>query len=138
MPHDLQHFIVEQELGIRLGIFGQVAAGGTSGTFYGNTQNRKVRRRGEKLSRAGRNDSERSERATYVCVFNWLAAAADPARRRRAAEMKDTAQSTLALMDAGERRSFDPRTVARISARMETLSREWAATRVGGFMEVQW
>ena len=138
MPHDLQHFIVEQELGIRLGIFGQVAAGGTSGTFYGNTQNRKVRRRGEKLSRAGRNDSERSERATFVYVFNWLAAAADPARRRRAAEMKDTAQSTLALMDAGERRSFDPRTVARISARMETLSREWAATRVGGFMEVQW
>jgi len=34
MPHDLQHLIVEQELGIRLGIFGQIAAGGTAGTFH--------------------------------------------------------------------------------------------------------
>ena len=33
-PHDLQHFIVEQELGIKLGIFGQLAAGGTAGTFH--------------------------------------------------------------------------------------------------------
>jgi hypothetical protein len=138
MPHDLQHFIVEQELGIELGIFGQVAAGGTSGTFYGDTHDRKTRRRGEKLARAGRNDSERSERATYVCVFNWLATSADPALRRRAADMKDIAQSTLALMDAGERKSLDADTVTRISARMETLSREWAATGVGDFLEVQW
>ena len=37
MPHDLQHFIVEQELGIKLGIFGQLAAGGTAGTLTTNT-----------------------------------------------------------------------------------------------------
>ncbi len=138
MPHDLQHFIVEQELGIELGIFGQVAAGGTSDTFHGDTRSGKSKRRSEKLSRAGRADSERSERATYVCVFNWLASSSHAALRRRAAGMKDTAQSTLALMGAAERRSFDARTVAKISERMENLSCEWAATKVGGFMELQW
>jgi hypothetical protein len=138
MPHDLQHFIVERELDIPLGIFGQVAAGGTAGTFHGDVPNRKVKRRGKKLSHAGRDDSARSERATYVCVFNWLAASRDPALRRRADEMADTARSTLALMDADERKSFDARTVARINAQMEKLSREWAGTEVGSFLELQW
>ena len=32
MPHDLQHFIVEQTLGIEGAIYGQLAAGGTAGT----------------------------------------------------------------------------------------------------------
>ena len=134
----LQHFIVEQELGIRLGIFGQVAAGGTSGTFHGGTHDRALKRRGEKLSRAGRDDSGRSERATYVCLFNWLSASADPALRRRGLEMKDMAQSTLALMDASERKSFDAATVARINARMEALSRQWATTKVGDHLELSW
>ncbi len=138
MPHDLQHFIVEQELGIRLGIFGQVAAGGTARTFYGDTHDRSLKRRGKKLSRNGRDDSARSERAIHVCVFNWLSASADPALRRRALELKDTAQSTLALMDAGERKLFDARAVARINVRMETLSRQWAATEVGDHLELNW
>jgi hypothetical protein len=65
MPHDLQHFIAEQELGIELGIFGQVAAGGTAGNNHAPT-------------------------------------------------------------------------VARINARMEQLSREWAATPIGGSLELRW
>ena len=138
MPHDLQHFIVEQELGIRLGIFGQVAVGGTAGTFHGDTNDRKAKRRGKNLSRAGRDDSARSERATYVSVFNWLVASANPSLQRRAADMKDAVNSTLALMNAGERRSFDARTVARICARMELLSQQWAATPVGDCLELQW
>lgn len=34
MPHDLLHLVVESELGLRRGIFGQVAAGGHAGTFH--------------------------------------------------------------------------------------------------------
>jgi hypothetical protein len=37
MPHDLQHFIVERTLGIRNGIFGQLAHGGSAGTFHTKT-----------------------------------------------------------------------------------------------------
>lgn len=33
MPHDLMQFIVENELGLRCGICGQLADGGNAGTF---------------------------------------------------------------------------------------------------------
>src|SRR5262245_61822154 len=33
-PHDLLHLVVEAELGITDGIFGQLAAGGDAGTFH--------------------------------------------------------------------------------------------------------
>ncbi len=138
MPHDLRHFIVEQELGIELGVFGQLAAGGTARTFFGKTNDRKTRRRGERLSRAGRDDGARSERATYVCTYHWLAASANPALRRRAAETAQAANGTLAAMDASERRVFDARTVARISARMDSLSQRWAAAKAGECLDLEW
>lgn len=34
VPHDLQHFIVERALGIEGAIYGQLAVGGTAGTFH--------------------------------------------------------------------------------------------------------
>ncbi len=34
VPHDLVHFAVEEQLGLRLGIYGQVAAGGDVGGFF--------------------------------------------------------------------------------------------------------
>ena len=33
IPHDLVHLVVEDEFGLRQGIFGQLAAGGNAGTF---------------------------------------------------------------------------------------------------------
>ncbi|HYE74205.1 MAG TPA: hypothetical protein VEF04_12785, partial [Blastocatellia bacterium] len=65
MPHDLLHFIVESELGLRRGIYGQIAEGGHAGTFHSvgsNHENRReaarqrkrLARRGEKLLREGR------------------------------------------------------------------------------------
>lgn len=38
MPHDLLHFVVERELGLTQGIFGQVAAGGSARTFHASAQ----------------------------------------------------------------------------------------------------
>src|SRR4029453_15282152 len=34
MPHDLMHLVVEAQLGLTHGIFGQLAAGGDAGTFH--------------------------------------------------------------------------------------------------------
>ena len=34
LPHDAAHFIVEDELNIAGGVFGQLAAGGTGNTFH--------------------------------------------------------------------------------------------------------
>src|SRR5215203_1276985 len=84
MPHDLMHLVVEAQLGLRQGIFGQLAAGGDAGTFHlfvkSDESSRKITRarkgvsvRGRKLMKAGLDDALKSERATYICWHEWLA-----------------------------------------------------------------
>ena len=52
MPHDLMHLVVEAQLGLTRGVFGQLAAGGDAGTFHptlvpkqGPRETARVRRR---------------------------------------------------------------------------------------------
>ena len=45
MPHDMMHLVVEAQLGLTRGIFGQLAAGGTAGTFHLATKATKARGR---------------------------------------------------------------------------------------------
>lgn len=79
VPHDLLHLIVESELGLRRGIFGQVAAGGSAGTFRKQLsstltprQSARIRRRtakrDKKLRIEGRDEAAQSERATLLCL----------------------------------------------------------------------
>jgi hypothetical protein len=58
MPHDLQHFIVERALGIDGAIYGQLAAGGTVGTFHSVVKPGDHRA----ASRARRNQDRKSSR----------------------------------------------------------------------------
>ena len=51
----------------------------------------------------------RSERATYVCWFNWLSASPKPALKDRAKKMVDTAKSILAAMPNNERNQYSPK-----------------------------
>jgi hypothetical protein len=87
MPHDLMHFVVERELGLRNAIFGQLAAGGTAGTFRAASggaesdreaarQRRALARRGARLQQQGRADAAMSERMADVCWRAWSARAA--------------------------------------------------------------
>src|SRR3954470_21859195 len=82
LPHDLLHFVVERELGIRHGIFGQLAAGGTAGTFHPTAsgmsvgreaarRRRTMTKRGAALMQQGRSDSAESERAAEVSLRLW-------------------------------------------------------------------
>src|SRR3546814_1417139 len=34
LPHDMVHFAVEAALGLKMGVFGQIAAGGDAGSFH--------------------------------------------------------------------------------------------------------
>ena len=147
MPHDLQHFVVKQDLGIKLGIFGKLAAGGTAGTFHHqrskhdrktSRSRRSVKKRGRSLSAAGHSDSMRSERATYICWFNWLSASNDPELVRRAADVADTARSILSSMPDAERKTFSKAAIPRINSRMDAISRQWAATAIGHTLELAW
>jgi hypothetical protein len=148
MPHDLLHFIVECELGLIRGIFGQVAAGGTAGTFYAPPagartrdavrQRRRMAKRGERLQRAGRDEAAQSERATYICWYEWCARSGEAHRKRRAAEMAAEAAHVRSTLPRSERQDLSADALARICARLDDASKRWRGLRVGESLVVDW
>lgn len=95
-------------------------------------------KRGKSLAAAGYEDAMRPERATYIRWFNWPSASPEHALKDRAEEMADTANSILAAMPGNERNQYSPETVARTDAKMESVSRQGAAFRVGQYLELAW
>jgi hypothetical protein len=148
MPHDLLHFLVEQELGLRRGIFGQIALGGTAGTFHqasnesanrtDSRTRRKTSKRGEKLLKTGLDDCAQSERATFICLYDWLSHSADENLTKRAAGMKPNLDSILGQLPPNEQRALNKEKLARIRQRMDELSAQWSALRIGEFMTLDW
>jgi hypothetical protein len=121
MPHDLVHFVVERELGLQLGIFGQIAKGGGGFTLHapnkaGQRAEARLRRRKSKrharLVREGRNDLATSESAVYMYRQLW------------------EAQRDSALLHS--------KTESRICALLDELSQKWMRLRVGEALTVTW
>ena len=145
-PHDLLHLVVEAQLGITDGIFGQLAAGG--GTFHRVSDgtipprvNARARRRaiklGKKLRRKGREDSLQSERATYICWYEWLARSAVPERRKQATAMRDGASHIRSIAPPEERRClYDALT--RVCRHLDELSSHWSLLSVGESITIRW
>lgn len=145
MPHDMLHFLVEQELGLRRGIFGQIALGGTAGTFSETSDSgadsrlrRKTAKRGKKLLKTGLDDCMQSERATYICMYDWLSHSADETLRARAAEMKPWIESVLEKMPDGERKILNKEKLAQIRRRMDELSPQWSQLKINQSMTLEW
>ncbi len=149
MPHDLLHFIVESELGLQQGIFGQIAIGGTAGTFFAVASTgesnrgaartrRRAKQRGEKLLREGSEDSAQSERATGICLYEWLARSSDSGCRKRAAEMALQAKESRGQLAATESQALNDAMINRICARMDELSARWSALEIGQSLTVTW
>jgi hypothetical protein len=146
VPHDLQHFIVERALGIDGAIYGQLAAGGTAGTFRavaasGNSRSasRDRRRRDRKSSQLMRDqqlDCARSERATYVCWHDWLSHSSDPVLRTQAVKMREAAKGTMRAMPREERALYSTEKLIEIRSQFSKLSERWLALKMGeGFTE---
>ena len=114
LPHDLVHFTVESEAGIELGVFGQVAAGGSAGTFWpaDPEQRRKVRKRSVRLATAGRTDATISERMASLALGIW--------ERRNGAEPGGDALTR------------------RIQYRLDEYAVLWHALPVGGSLTLSW
>jgi len=149
MPHDLLHFVVESGLGLSRGVFGQIAEGGHAGTFHqvpspnGNRREearrrRRASKRGEKLLRAGRHEAAQSERATYICLYEWLARSADPERRKLAVQMAPQAKQIRELQPQAESRALTDALLVRICARLDDLSARWASLNIGESFTVKW
>src|SRR4051812_7490566 len=73
IPHDLAHLVVERDCGIAHGVFGQVAAGGTAGTFHraDGLPDRTLQRRGARLLRQHEQDMIASERLAQGAMLAW-------------------------------------------------------------------
>jgi hypothetical protein len=149
MPHDLLHFVVESELGLSRGIFGQIAVGGNAGTFHtvhletGHRREaarlrRRAARRGEKLLREGRRESALSERATYISLYEWLSRSDDPDRKKLAAQMTSQAKQRQdhELMEDGP--LLSEAQIDRICARLDELSSRWMGLDIGESFSVFW
>ena len=71
LPHDMAHFIVENELGIKGGVFGQLVAGGSFIIPTDNTKRRKILRRRKRIAKANQKDALLSERLVFVTYSLW-------------------------------------------------------------------
>ena len=150
MPHDLMHLVVESQLGLTRGIFGQVAAGGHAGTFRAyigpskNTRDaarrqRRIDRRGEKLlRRAGPKECLVSERATYICWQEWLARSKSRDDRNLANAMSTQAKQVRSITPRDELGALTEEKLDQICAHLDELSSHWSRLKIGESMTVHW
>jgi len=137
IPHDLVHYVVEAELGLRAGVFGRAESGG-GGFLAANEsderprararQRRKQRRRENSLrssDEARRREMSESERLAATCDLAW---------RRRNGQRPDPARwrepEPLSAEDA-------PR-VEHVLARLDRLAPLWSQLPIGAELRFVW
>jgi len=148
LPHDFVHFVVEDELGLPLGVFGQLARGGDAGTFHLSPDSHSVRdrsraqrssaKRGERLGREGHEDAELSERAATICFHEWLSRSPLADRRKRAEGMLPFVRRVHAECSREELAALSEQRMQRILARLDELSERWSRMAVGDSMTLDW
>jgi hypothetical protein len=120
LPHDAAHFIVENELGITGGVFGQLAAGGTAGTFSPSDlkgpqkARRRAARRGSRIAKENKKDASFSERAIYAAQSRW--------EKHEILQYTDIPQTDI----------------DRIISKFEEFAERWSKTPVGGSITLEW
>ena len=149
IPHDMMHLVVESRLGLTRGVFGQLAAGGDAGTFHMPLKPDKssretararsrIKARGAKLLREGRDESARSERATYICWYEWLARSQSSELKKRASAMAKNAKQVTNAAGMAELRTLNQKKLDEICRHLDHLSSHWSRLDVGQTMAVRW
>ena len=134
IPHDMMHMVVEAQLGLTRGIFGQLAAGGNAGTFQPTVQRdqssrearrkrKRVTKRGKKLLKVGHDDCVQSERATYICWLEWRARTSSPKVRK-----------STGITEPG----LHQNKLDEIFKHVDELSSHWSRLDVGQSVAVSW
>jgi hypothetical protein len=118
LPHDMAHFVVENEFGIRGGVFGQLASGGTAKTFhpYDEKKRRKLIRRGRELAAKERSDADLSERLVAITFGTWKK---DPYTPK--------ADDLISQDD-----------IERVCRRFDEVSGVWSKLKIGESMSLVW
>ena len=115
LPHDVAHFIVENELGIEGGIFGQMAMGGILRPAERDARlQRKAKRRRDKIFRANKNGALFSEHAVYAAQSRW----------EKQEIIPDTKIPQVDL--------------DRVIAKFEEFANNWSKLPIGGSITLEW
>lgn len=149
IPHDMMHMVVEAQLGLNQAIFGQLAAGGTAGSFHLSLTNsegsretarasKRVTMRGKKLLKVGRDACEQSERATYICWQEWLSRSSSSEKRKLSASMAQQAEEIRHTATAKELKGLNPGKLDEVCKHLDELSSHWSRLKVGESMAVRW
>lgn len=122
MPHDLAHFLVEEQFGIELGVFGQLAAGGT-GVFRPapDDDHARVRRGARRIATVGRADMARSEQLVVLAVGEWERSSSRHEHQRRDVPVE-----------------LEPEQLPAIVQRLADVSQRWRALQPGGSLTFEW
>ena len=118
LPHDMAHFVVENELGL-MGVFGQLASGGHAHSFRAidEPKNSRAAKRGDRLSAESRKDAEQSEKVIFLAQRTWMGGPMDDVY-----PVKDVSADEI----------------ARICSGFERVSSIWSMLPVGGSMTLEW
>ena len=148
MPHDMMHLVVEARLGLTRSVFGQLADGGDAGTFHLSIDKQttrelsrartRLRTRGEKLLREGRDESAQAERATYICWYEWRNRSSVDKQRSEARSMTSQARQVKDVGDKQELLNLSKRKIEEICEYLDKLSSHWSRLEVGQSMIVRW
>jgi hypothetical protein len=115
LPHDAAHLIVEIELGIEGGIFGQIAAGGILPPQDQDARiRRKAKKRREAIFKANNDDALFSEHAVCAAQSRW--------------EKHEMIPET----------KIPPADLARIIAKFEEFAAQWSLLPIGGSISLEW
>jgi hypothetical protein len=123
MPHDLAHYLVEESFGIRLGVFGQLAAGGR-GVFVPHVDDDSARaqRTAHRIAVVGRRDMQRSETLVQVCMAEWM---------RRSGRRPRLPVAALGI-------DVEPNELDVMVERLDAVATRWHGLRVGDSLEFRW
>jgi len=138
IPHDMMHMVVESQLGLTRGIFGQLAAGGNAGTFQTSVQRdqtspearrvrKRVTKRGKRLLKSGHDDCVQSERAAYIFWLEWRARTSSPPADKKA-------RNSTGITELGLQQSK----LDEIFKHLDELSSHWSRLDVGQSVAVSW
>jgi hypothetical protein len=118
LPHDMAHFVVENELGIAGGVFGQLANGGHANTFRPITalSKRKVALRGKRMATLNRDDAVRSEKVVGIALLVW----------------------TNGLTGSIPMEAATVDDITRVCREFDAVSAVWSQLRVGESMTLVW
>ncbi len=126
LPHDLVHFLVERHWRLQEGIFGDLSAGGTAGTFLPleGTRDRRWAKKHGGLATSGR-DMDRSEALAAAAFAAWQGHVGTvPAGSQYA---RDTARAA----------GVTPEEIAGVLPALDEASARWRTLRVGESMTLE-